>query len=137
MATYTKFQPFVEAICEKKINLAGTSLTVALCNAANPPVVGNGTLSQLTQIAYTNLSSRVLTVDSHAQSGGTFKLVLADLVLTASGSVAPFRYVVIYDDLATNDDLIAFWDRGSEVTLENGDTLTLDFDPTNGVLQLA
>jgi hypothetical protein len=138
MATYQKFQPFVEAVAEKKHNLGSDQLVVALCNAANAPVATDGVLADLTQISYTNLSSRNITTGSSAQTGGTYKLVLTDLVLTASGgSVGPFRYVVIYDDTATNDELVAFYDYGSEITLADGETLTLDFSAANGVLQLA
>lgn len=137
MATFTKFQPFVENLAEKVFNLGSDQLKVALCAAANAPVNTNGQLSQLTEIAYTNLSSRDLTTLSSAQSGGTYKLTLQDLVLTASGNVATFRYVVIYDDTAAADQLICFYDYGSDVTLANGDTFTIDFDGTNGLLQLA
>ena len=137
MATFTKFQPFVENLAEKVFNLGSDQLVVALCAAANAPVNTNGTLSQLTQISYTNLSSRNLTTASSAQTSGTYKLTINDLVLTASGNVATFRYVVIYDDTAANDELIAFFDYGSDVTLANGDTFTIDFDGTNGLLQLA
>lgn len=35
MATYNKFQCFVEDICEKKHNLASDTLKVALSSAAN------------------------------------------------------------------------------------------------------
>jgi hypothetical protein len=58
-------------------------------------------------------------------------------VLTASGTVPTFRYVVLYNDTATNDELIAWWDRGTSVDLISTDTFTVDFDPTNGVLQIA
>jgi hypothetical protein len=76
-------------------------------------------------------------VSSSAQTSGTYKLVLADLVLTASGgAVAAFRYVVIYNDTAANDELIGYLDYGSDLTLASGDTLTLDFNATNGILQL-
>lgn len=57
--------------------------------------------------------------------------------MTASGSVGPFQYVVIYNDTATNDELIGWYDYGSALTLANTDTFTLDFDATNGLLQLA
>lgn len=138
MATYNKFNSFVEALAEKVHNLGSDTLTVALCASANAPVATNTQLSQLTQISYTNLSSRVLTVSASSQTSGTYKLVINDLVLTASGgSVAPFRYVVIYNDTATNDELICWFDYGSDLTLANGETLTLDFDATNGLLQLA
>lgn len=138
MASYNKFQPFVEKMAEKAHNLGSDTLTVALTAAANAPVATNGLLSDLTQISYTNLSSRALTTSSSAQTSGTYKLVIADLVLTASGgSVAAFRYVVIYNDTASSDELIAWFDYGSDLTLANGETLTLDFDGTNGLLQVA
>ena len=113
---------------------------VALTAAANAPVATNSVLADLTEISYTNLSSRNITTSSSAQTGGTYKLVLTDLVLTASGgSVGPLRYVVIYNDAPTSptDPLICWFDYGSEITLADGETLTLDFDGTNGVLQIA
>lgn len=138
MASFNKFNSFVEALAEKVHNLGSDQLAVALCAAANAPVAGNSQLSNLTQISYTNLSSRNITTASSAQSSGTYKLTLTDLVLSASGgSVAPFRYVVIYNDTATNDELIGWYDYGSDLTLANGESLTIDFDGTNGVLQLA
>lgn len=137
MATYNKFNSFVEAVAEKVHNLGSDTLTVALCAAANAPVASNTVLANLTQIAYTNLSSRVITTASSAQTSGTYKLTLNDLVLTASGNVETFRYVVIYNDTATNDELIAWFDYGSNVTLASGDTFTIDFDASNGLLQIA
>lgn len=135
MATFTKINSFVENLAEKKIDLSGAGLTVALTNT--PHTATWDELADLTQISYTNLSSRVLTVSSSAQTSGTYKLVLADLVLTASGAVGPFRYIYIYDDNSTGDKLIAYYDYGSAVTLANGDTFTLNFDGTNGVLTIA
>lgn len=138
MATFNKFNSFVEALAEKVHNLGSDTLTIALCASANAPVATNSQLSNLTQITYTNLSSRVLTVSSSAQTSGTYKLVINDLTLTASGgSVAAFRYIVIYNDTATNDELIGWYDYGSDVTLNSGDTFTIDFDGTNGVLTIA
>lgn len=136
MASYTKFQSFVEACAEKVHNLGSDTLKVALTNAA--PVNTNTVLANLTEVSYTNCSSRTLSQSSSAQSSGTYKLVISDLVLTASGgTVGPFRYVTIYNDTATNDELIAFFDYGSSITLNDTETLTLDFDGTNGLLTLA
>lgn len=137
MATFNKFNSFVEAAMEKVHNLGSDQLVVALTAAANAPVATNTVLANLTQITYTNLSSRNVTTSSSAQTSGTYKLVLTDLVLTASGAVGPFRYVVLYNDTATNDELIGWWDYGSDVTLANGETFTIDFDGTNGVIQVA
>jgi hypothetical protein len=138
MATYNKFQPFVEILAEGGHDLGSDTLTVALTATANAPVATNGVLADLTEIAYTNLSSRVITTSTSAQTGGTYKLVLTDLVLTASGgAVAAFQYVVIYNDTATNDELICWYDYGSALTLADGETLTIDFDAANGLLQIA
>lgn len=136
MATFNKFNGFVEALAEKKHNLGSDTLTVALCAVA--PVASNSVLADLTQISYTNCSSRVITTTSSTQTSGTYKLVLEDLTLTASGgSIADFRYIVIYNDTATNDELIGWYDYGSTVTLTDTSTLTIDFDPSGGVLTIA
>lgn len=136
MASFVKFNAFVEALAEGKHDLGSDQLVVALTNTA-PTAATDAVLTDLTEITYTNLSSRNVTTTSSAQSSGTYKLVCTDLVLTASGAVGPFRYVVLYNDGATNDDLICYWDRGSSVELANGDTFTVNFDDTNGVLQIA
>jgi hypothetical protein len=138
MATFNKFNSFVEAIAEKVHNLGSDQIVVALTAAANAPVATNTQLSNLTQISYTNLSSRNVTTTASAQTSGTYKLTLADLTLTASGgSVAAFRYVVLYNDTATNDELIGFYDYGSDLTLANGESLLIDFDGAAGVLTIA
>jgi hypothetical protein len=136
MASFNKFQSFVEALAEKVHNLGSDTLTVALTASANAPVNTNTQLSNLTQISYANLSSRVLNVTTSAQTGGTYTLDADDLVLTASGTVAAFRYVVIYNDTATNDELICWFDYGSDVTLLNGETFTIEFDAA-GILTIA
>jgi hypothetical protein len=136
MASFVKFNSFVEAVAEKVHNLGSDSLKLALTNSA--PSASNTVLADITEIAYTNLSSRAVTTSTSAQTSGTYKLVCADLTLTASGgAVAAFRYVVLYNDTATNDELIGYWDRGSSLTLADGDSCLIDFDGTNGVLQIA
>lgn len=137
MASFNKFNSFVEALAEKSHNLGSDTLTVALTATANAPVATNTVLANLTQISYTNLSSRALTTSSSSQSSGTYKLVIADLVLTASGgAVAAFQYLVIYNDTATNKELIGWYDYGSALTLADGETLTLDFSAANGMIQI-
>lgn len=128
MASYNKFQPWVETMVEGA-NMGTDSFVLALTAAANAPVATNGLLGDLTQISYTNLSSRTLTTSTSAQSGGTYTFLVADLVLTASGgSVATFRYVVTYDDTPTSpaDPLVCWHDYGSNVTLSDSETLTYD-----------
>jgi hypothetical protein len=137
MATFTKFDSFVENLAEKVHNLGSDTLTVALCAAANAPIATNTVLANLTQAAYTYCSTRAITVTGSAQTSGTYKLTCTDLVLTASGgSVGPFKYVVIYNDSASNKELICFFSYGADITLLAGETLTIDFDASNGLLQL-
>lgn len=134
MASFNKFDSFVEALAEKVHNLGADTLTVALTNTA--PVAGNTVLANITEISYTNLSSRVLTSVTSSQASGTYTLDAADLVLTASGTVPTFRYVVLYNDTATSDELIGYYDYGSAVDLLNGETFTITFD-ASGILTLA
>jgi hypothetical protein len=50
------------------------------------------------------------------------------VVFTAlGGSFGPFRYVILYNDTATNDPLIGWWDYGSSITCNDGETFTVDF----------
>ena len=145
MATFNKLNGFVENLAEQVHDLGGDSLKVALTNTApasestNPAVnTADCILGNVTEISYTNCSSRTITTNSSAQSSGTYKLVLTDLTLTASGgSVGPFRYVYIYNDTAAGDELIGYYDYGSALTLADGESLLIDFSAVNGILQLA
>lgn len=126
MATYAKFNCFVEDVAEKKHNLGTDQLKVALTNSA--PSATNTVLANITEVAYTNLSTRNITTSSSSQTSGTYSLVVSDLVLTSSGgTTGPFRYVVVYNDTATNDELIAYYDYSTSITLQDGDTFTVDF----------
>lgn len=141
MATFNKFNAFVENVAEKVHNLGADSLKVMLTNTA--PVAGNSVKADLTEITAGNgysAGGTAASISSSAQTSGTYKLVLADVVFTASGgTIGPFRYAVLYNDTPTSpaDPLIGWWDYGSSVTLNDGETFTVDFDPTNGVLTIA
>jgi hypothetical protein len=138
MAVFNKFNSFVEALAEKVHNLGADTLKVMLTNSA--PLATNTQFSNLTEIAAGNgytAGGTTATITSSSQTSGTYRLVLADVVFTATGSVGPFRYAVLYNDTATNKELIGWWDYGSSITLATGETFTVDFDPGTGVLTLA
>jgi hypothetical protein len=140
MAAMNKFDDYVEQESRAVHNWGAHTFKVALTNTL--PVRTNTVLADITQIAATGgytagagggylLDSVVLT-----EVSGTAKLVIADEVITASGGiVGPFRYAVVYNDSATSpaDALIDWYDYGSSVTLQDGESFTLDFDQTNGV----
>lgn len=134
MAALSKFNVFVLDVAQKVHNLGSDQIKVALTNSA--PVATNTILSNITEISYTNCSTRNITTTSSTQTSGTYKLILADLVLTASGTVGPFRYVVIYNSTAVSGNLIGWYDYASALTLNASDTFTIDFDNSNGFLQL-
>ena len=135
MAVFNKFDSFVEAVAEKVHNLGSDQLTIALTNTA--PVAGNSLLANITEITYTNLSTRNLTTTSSAQSSGLYKLVVSDTTLTSTGgSTGPFRYVVVYNSAAAGGPLVGFFDYGSSITLLSGESLTVDFDQVNGLLTI-
>lgn len=139
MASYVKFYSFVEAMAEKTHNLGADTLKLMLTNSA--PAQSNTVKADLTDISAGNgytAGGATVTVSSSSQTSGTYKLVCADVTITASGgTIGPFRYAVLYNDTATNDELIAYWDRGVATTLQDGDSFVSDFDPTTGVLQIA
>jgi hypothetical protein len=137
MATLNKFNPFVEALAEKVHNLGSDTLKVMLSNTA--PSANNSVKADITEIAAGNgytAGGSVASATSSSQTGGVYKLVLADVVFTATGAVGPFRYVVLYNDTTASKDLIAWSDYGSSITLANGETFTVDFSATNGVLTI-
>jgi hypothetical protein len=131
----TKINSFVECLAKKLIDLSGNGLTVALTNTAH--TAGWDEIADLTQVSYTNLSARVITVGSCTQTSGTLKLICTDLTLSATGAVGPFQYVYVYDDNSTGDKLCFYYDYGSAVTLASGDSFVIDFDASNGVLTIA
>lgn len=140
MAAFNKFNSFVEALAEKVHNLGSDTLKVMLTNTA--PVATNSVKADLTEISAGNgytAGGNTASVTSSAQTSGTYKLVLGDpATWTASGgSIGPFRYAVLYNDTATNKELIGWWDYGSSITLASGESFAVDFDPTTGVLTLA
>src|SRR6266446_4977920 len=98
MASFNKFNAFVNDLASKVHNLGADTLKVMLSNVA--PVATNAVKADITEISAGNgysAGGNTLTFTSGAQSSGTYKLVLQDSVFTASGgSIATFRYVVIY-----------------------------------------
>jgi hypothetical protein len=123
MAAFNKFNSFVEALAEKVHNLGSDSLMIDITQIAN----GNG---------YTTGGAAV-TVTGSSQTGGSYTLTQsADVVWTASGAMGPFRYAVLYNTTATNDELIGWWDYGTTVSLAPGETFTVDFNATTGILTI-
>jgi len=140
MAAFQKFNSFVEAMAEKKHDLGADTLRVMLSNSA--PLDTYSIKTDLVEITSGNgyvAGGNIAVGVSSAQTSGVYKLVLADPATwtAVGGPMSPFRYAIIYNDDATNDELIGYWDYGSTVSLNAGDSFTVDFNGTNGVITIA
>lgn len=131
MAAYNKFNAFVENLAEGVHDFANDTLKVMLTNSA--PVATNSVRGDLTEISAGNgyvAGGTASAITNSSQTGGTYTATPTDVVFTASGgSIGPFRYVVFYNDTPTSpaDPLVAWWDYGSSITLNDGETFTTDF----------
>lgn len=135
MPTITKFHSFVEAVHEKVHNLGSDTLKVLLTNTA--PSLSNTQKSDIsgelsTANGYT-AGGATITVTASSQSSGLYTLLANDVTWTATGNIGPFRYAVIYNDTATNDELIAYIDYTYSITVASGQTFTIDFDQVSGM----
>lgn len=124
-------------------NWSSHTFKVAFSNTA--PSAANTLLSDITQIGtgggYTTGAGGGLTLDgvTLSEAAGTAKVVITDEVFTATGAtVGPFQYLPIYNDSATSpvDALVCWYAHTTTFTLLDTESLTIDFDPTNGLWQL-
>jgi len=131
MASFVKYDQFVEDLGAELHNLASDTLRIALTNTA-PTAGTDAVLADITEIAdgngYTSGTSGEVASTTWSETAGTATLAGDDVVFTASGgAIAQFRYAVLYNDSSASNSLIAYWDYGSAVDLANGETFTVDF----------
>lgn len=141
MATYQKFQQFVEDVAKGFHAFQTHTFKVMLTNSA-PNASTHQVKADITEISAGNgytAGGSTTTITNTTQSAGTFKPLASDVTFTASGgSIGPFRYAVVYNDSQTSPvkPLVCFFDYGSALTLNTGESLLVDFDGTNGLFQL-
>jgi len=133
MATFVKYNQFAEDLAAgvHVLTTAGSLLKIALSNTA-PTVATDAVLADVTEIAYTNITETMpadTTNVGAAAPPGTWDVSGTDITLNATGTVAQFRYVILYNDTPTSpaDPLIGYWDYGSGVDLASGETFTVNF----------
>lgn len=145
MAAFNKFEIFVEDLCNKVHDVFGTggsadAIKIYLSNTA-PSASLNAVKADLAEITAGNgytAGGNSVTVNG-TRSGGTFTAGATDVTWTASGgTIGPFQYVVLYNDTpaAPLDPLIGWWDRGTALTLQAGESFTVDFG-ASGLFTLA
>lgn len=140
MASYNKFNQFTKDLIDGVHDFDAHTFKVMLTNTA--PVATNTVKANLTEITAANgyTAGGTATTITTSTSSGTAKVTGTDVVFTAAGgSIGPLRYAVLYNDSPTSpaDPLIGWWDYASSITLADTETLTIDFDATNGILTVA
>jgi hypothetical protein len=143
MATANKFEQFAEDLGLGVHNLSTHTLKVYLSNT-EPSASADAVKADLAEITNENgYTAPVDVQNTWAETGGTATLTGAKVTITASsGTVGPFQYVVLYNEDPTSpaDPLIQWWDRGSAVTLQDGESFAIKFnnsDTTGTILTLA
>ena len=132
MATFTLCHEFIFSLGGSDIDLDSDTFKAVLTNVA-PTAAGSTVLTDITQIAngngYTTGGVTLASV-TWAETGsgtGIWQWTSADFSWTASaGSIATFRYVVIYDDTSASDKLVGFLDYGSALDITVGNSFTVD-----------
>ena len=134
MATYNKFEPFVEIVWNKQVDLFGTTETVnAYLSNATPSASGDRVKADLAEITNQNgYTAPVDTQNDATRTGGTVTMTGVSFTVTASaGPVGPFQYVALYDDTPTTPDadpLQCWWDYASPLTLADGESFSVKFN---------
>lgn len=135
MTTMIFFDSFLDDLAEGVFALGSDTLKIALTNTA-PVVATDHQFSDISEIAAGNgytAGGQALDNVASSQTAGVYTLAADDEVFTAAGgTMATFRYVVLYDDDAANDELIGYWDKGAAVSLADGVPFTVGF--TGGIV---
>jgi hypothetical protein len=134
MATYTKYNRFIENLCNKLIDAFGTTDTWrAIIHTDAPIPTTDNVVGDLTQIAGSNgytTNGNDITFNSTITTG-TVTATAVDVVWTASGgnlgASTTGRYFSIFDDTSALDNLLCSYDYGATFTVATGETMTLDF----------
>jgi hypothetical protein len=134
MASMTKFNQFTADVAAgvhaNALTADTDTLKVYLTNAA-PDVAADAVKADLAEITNEHGYSAPVDVQNAAsQTDATITVTATDVTITAAGgTVGPFRYVALYNDTPTDpaDPLIGYWDYGSAVTLQDGESIKVDF----------
>jgi hypothetical protein len=132
MAAYNKFDDFSEQLVRGTHDFDANVFKVYLTNAT-PSASADAVKADLAEISagngYPGTNTTTITV---SESGGLTIVNGTEVAWTASGgSIGPFRYVVFYNDTAAAKNLISWWDYGSALTLNDGESFTVKFSNTS------
>jgi hypothetical protein len=130
MATAVKYEHFIEALVNEEVDVFGTTDTFKAAICSDAPVAGtDDELADRTQVTGTGYTAGGEDIQNDAtRSGGTVTMTAVDVVWTGgSGGFTAGRYLPIHDDTATTDILMQDYDYGSNFTVAESETFTLNF----------
>ena len=132
MAAYNKFYDFSEQLVRGTHNFASNVFKVYLTNDT-PSQSADAVKADLAEISAGNnyTAGGASTTITISETTGTTTVSGTQVSWTATGSVGPFRYAVLYNDTSASKNLVAWWDYGSSVTLANGESFTVKFSGTD------
>lgn len=126
MATWQKFEKFIQAVAEGKHDLSNDQLRLALTPTL-PDLAADGVLVDVAGvISDANIDSTNV-ASSGSLVSGQYRLAITDKTITATDTVPDWRYAVLYNDDAASDDIIAVFDYGATVSMGTGETFVFDF----------
>jgi hypothetical protein len=141
-ASLTFYNSFREYVADGTIDLDTHTFKVMLTSSSYTPSASHTQKSSVTNELSTangyTAGGATLGSVTWGHSGGTATLDAADTVWTASGGSIVARYAVIYDDTATNDELVCYIlldTTPADVTTADGNTLTLQWN-ASGILTI-
>ena len=118
------------------------SFILVLSNTAQTAGQAGQTYSvgNITEIAtgggYTQGTGITITTGSNTNTGGTYTWVGTAGLFTASGAVATFQYVIVFDNTSATKPLLGWWQCASAITMANTDTFQVSW-ASNQILQFS
>lgn len=144
MATYNKFQDFSEQLVKGTHQFGTHVYKIALTNTAPVATQTQFLLANHPAPAAANgytAGGNVTTLTVNEVTGTTTVQGTEATFTATAGGIGPFRYAILYNDTATSpaDAAVAWFDYGSSITLNDGETLVVKFNnaSTGNVFTLA
>jgi hypothetical protein len=134
MAVYNKFNQFVKDLIDGKHNFSSNTFKVFLTNTQpTANMTAKADMTELSAGSGYSAGGNTVTLAANVASG-VAKVTASNTTFTASGgTIGPFQFAVLYNDTASGDPPVAWWDYGAPITLANTEALTIVFDATNGI----
>lgn len=133
MASYNKFDDFVEQLVRKRHDLDAAADVVKIFLTNEQPLASDTVKLDMVEIGagFGYVAGGEDVTNSLSVAGGTVTLVAVDVIWTAGGgTIGPFQFIVSYNDSLVSapvDGVISWWERGAPLTLQDGESFTVDF----------